>query len=82
MALKECQNRKGILLLGSECAKTFLRKGVMEVTGLRVEDECDLFKADVVICSPNPAIVFQPTGTVGELRFALERFAEAVDEFI
>lgn len=82
VALKELQNRKGILLLGSDCAKTFLRKGVMEIAGLRVEDDCDLFKAEVVICSPNPAVVFQPNGVVGELRFALEQFAEAVDEYI
>ena len=82
VALRELQNRKGILLLGSDCAKTFVRKGVMEIAGLRVEDDCDLFKAEVVICSPNPAVVFQPTGVVGELRFALEQFSEAVDNYI
>lgn len=80
VALKEVQIRKAILLLGSECANTFIRHNVMDIAGLRVEDDCDLFKAEVVICSPNPASVIKENGVVGELRFALQQFVEAIEE--
>ena len=80
IALKEAKDRKGILLLGSECAKTFLRKGVMDVSGLEVQDDCEMLSAPLIMCAPNPAILFH--GGLGEFRLAMDRFSNAIDKYI
>lgn len=76
--LEEAKGRKAILLIGSECADVFLGKGVMEVAGL--ETESTVLSSDLIMASPNPAMVFQPNQGVGEVRFALQKFADACNE--
>lgn len=75
-AIKEAKGKRVILLLGSDVVKYFVGKNVSDVTGLRVKS--DKLSAPIIIAAPNPAIVFH--GTVGEIRFALKKFRDAVEE--
>lgn len=78
VALDEAKGRKAILLVGSECAKAFLDIGVMDVSGLQVESQ--MLSAPIIFAMPNPAIVFQPNRGVGEIRLALQNFADACEK--
>lgn len=73
--IDEAQERKAILLMGSDVVREFVGKSVTEVTGLLVNAP-RLPNIPIVACL-NPAIVFH--GSVGELRFALKNFAKAVE---
>ncbi len=75
--IKEAKNKKAILLLGDEVVKLFTGKAVSKVTGLNVKS--DYFSAPVIVCCPNPAIVFHGKG-VGEVRLALTKFVDLVKE--
>lgn len=77
-AVRECKNRTAILLLGSECAKTFIQHNVMDICGLKVGS--NIIDAPLIVCSPNPAIVFREP--VGEVRRALQNFSLWSDEVI
>ena len=79
--LREAQNRKGILFLGSDTAKTFTKYKVSEIAGLRMEDDCLLVSANVIVFSQNPAVVFKKGGVVGEIRFALGQFVKAMEQY-
>lgn len=78
IALDEAKGKQAILLVGSECARLFLDKGVMEVSGLQVESQ--MLSAPIIFAMPNPALVFQPNRGVGEIRFALKNFADACEK--
>lgn len=75
IVLDEAKGREAILLIGSECAETFLGLKIMEVSGLQVQSP--MLSCDTVFAMVNPAIVFQPNQGVGEIRLALRKFAEA-----
>ncbi len=72
---KEMRGRK-VLLMGSENANTFLRWKISDCSGLLVESP--LFPNDVVFVQAcvNPATALH--GTVGELRHAIQKFAERI----
>lgn len=76
--IKEAKGKKVVLLLGSDCAELFIGKKVMEIAGLPVKSA--LLESEFIVCSPNPAIVFQRNGKVGELRFALNTFKNLLSE--
>lgn len=68
--LKTC---KYLLLMGSEVSHAFLGENVTDITGLNVK--CTFFpNAVIIVPSPNPAILMH--STLGEFRFALQRFSE------
>lgn len=71
--INEARGRRAILLLGSECSRIFLEKSVLQVSGLVVKSK--YLDAPVIVVAPNPAIVI--SGTLGEFRLAVERFAAA-----
>lgn len=73
-AIKEGMNRKVILLIGSDTVKYFTGLSVSEYNGLIVP--CQWFPHAVVVVSLQPATVFH--GTVGEIRFALQTFADVI----
>ena len=73
---KELKGKKFALLMGSDLTQEIWGQGVMELSGLEVKSE--LFPKTRLFVSPNPAIVMH--GPVGELRLALERFTEAVND--
>lgn len=78
LCLSEAKDKQIILLLGSDCAKTFVGKGVMEVSGLLIHS--DILSAPFVMCCPNPAIFqHQP---IGEFRLAISKFSKLVKETI
>ena len=79
--LREAKDRKGILFLGSDTAKTFSKYKVSEIAGLRMEDDCLLVSANVIVFSQNPAVVFKKGGVVGEIRFALGQFVKAMEQY-
>jgi len=75
--LKKC---KVVLLLGSECAETFLDgKKVSNVTGLRMTS--DLLPGVLLIPAPNPASLLKRGSVVGEFRLALEIFSKAIKAY-
>jgi len=74
--IKEAKGKQYILLLGDEVVKAFTGEGVMSVAGLVVP--CNYFSG-IVMCCPNPAIVFQRKG-VGEVRLSLKKFVEKINE--
>jgi hypothetical protein len=73
-AIREAKGRKAILLLGSECSRIFLGKGVLTISGLVVHSK--YLSAPVVRATINPAALL--SGTVGEFRLALEKFSRAL----
>lgn len=78
LCLSEAKDKQIVLLLGSDCAKTFVGKGVMEVSGLLVHS--DILSAPFVMCCPNPAILqHQP---IGEFRLSISKFSKLVKETI
>ena len=76
--LREAKDRKIILLLGSDVVKLFIGKSVMDLNGLIVESS--LYFSCPVFCCINPAIVYQRGKGIGEVRFALTKFAKYVQE--
>lgn len=72
-AIREARGKKAILLFGSECANRFIGKPVTTISGLRVKSE--YLSAPLIIATLNPAALL--TGTIGEFRLALEKFAKA-----
>ena len=75
-AMKEAKGKKVILLMGSEVVTYFTTKKVSDVSGLRVTS--DMLSAPIILAMFNPAIVFR--GTIGETKFALKKFKEALEE--
>ena len=72
-AVKFLKTCKYLLLMGSEVSHAFLDQNVTDVTGLNVK--CTFFpNAVIIVPSPNPAILMH--STLGEFRFALQRFSE------
>ena len=71
--INEAKGRRAIFLLGSECSRIFLEKSVLQVSGLVVKSK--YLAAPLIMAAPNPAIVI--SGTLGELRLAIEKFALA-----
>lgn len=72
--IKELGKARAVLVCGSETVEFLFHKKVMAVAGIALSLG-GLSKAEVAVCSPNPAIALQPSGVVGDLRFAIERFA-------
>ena len=81
--LSEMADRPVVLLLGAEAVKYFSGYGVSEVSGLRVDTlpprDGRLIpdSTGMVFALFNPAIVLHEK--LGELRFGLEKFGEALD---
>jgi len=76
-AMKEARGKKAILLMGSEAVAYFTGWKVSDVSGLKVVS--DKLSAPTIMAMFNPAIVFH--GTVGEIKFALRKFKEAMEEW-
>lgn len=76
---KEAKGKKAILLMGAEPVNYFSGRklGVSEVTSLRIESETS-FSAPVIMASVNPSEAFRKG--IGELRLALKRFANALEQ--
>ena len=72
--IREAKGRKAILLLGSECSRIFLGKGVLTISGLKVESK--YLSAPIIRATINPAALL--SGTVGEFRLAIQKFAKAI----
>jgi uracil-DNA glycosylase family 4 len=76
-AIREAKGRKAILLLGSECSRIFLGKGVLTISGLKVESK--YLSAPIIRAAINPAALL--SGTVGEFRLSLSKFAKALASY-
>ena len=74
--IKEAKGKQAILLIGSDTAKYFCDKKVSAVNGLEVQS--NLLSAPLIFACVQPATVFH--GAIGELRFALKRFIERIDQ--
>lgn len=76
---KEAKGKKAILLMGAEPVNFFTagKYGVKEVTSLRIESETS-FSAPVIMASVSPSEAFRKG--IGELRLALKRFANALEQ--
>ena len=75
--IEEAINKRVILLIGSDTVKYFCNESVEEWNGLIVP--CNYFAGSKIMACIQPATVFHKEG-VGELRFALSRFAELLRE--
>lgn len=77
-ALRAAKDKQAILLIGSDTVKIFASKAVSDVNGMNITGECSLLQAcPIIYASVNPATVFH--GGLGEIRFALEKFASAIE---
>ena len=75
--MAEMQGRKVILLMGADCVTYFTGQNVSDVSGLRVDKMTDMLPAGVVAYAIfNPAIALHEK--LGEVRFAMEKFAEGI----
>jgi uracil-DNA glycosylase family 4 len=72
--IREAKGRKAILLLGSECSRIFLGKGVLTISGLVVHSK--YLSAPIIRATINPAALL--SGVVGEFRLALIKFSKAI----
>ena len=77
VCLEEAKGRKAILLIGAIPVEFFTGYKVSEVSGLEVD--VNMFSAQIVYAMYQPAVVWQNMG-VGEIRFALENFANRLRE--
>ena len=75
-ASAEMRGRKAILLIGSDVSKIFLDKPVSDVNGLAFKLKS--FDNTPVVAAINPAQMLNDDGTMGEVRFAIEKFGELV----
>jgi uracil-DNA glycosylase family 4 len=75
--VRELAGRKLVLAMGAKVVMALTGQKVSDVTGLEVRSPF-LPKGTRLLASVNPAIVFKEGSVVGELRLAIERFAEAV----
>lgn len=77
-ALRAAKDKQAILLIGSDTVKLFASKAVSDVNGMDITGECPLLQdVPIIYASVNPATVFH--GGVGEIRFALNKFASAIE---
>jgi len=77
VVIETAKNKKLILLIGSDVAKTFLTKNVSELNGMKVNDYLKIpLSAPVVMAMFNPAIVFHDVH--GEIVLALKNFIKEV----
>lgn len=74
--LQEAKGKQAILLMGAESVETFTRYKVSDVSGLEVTS--NMLSAPVIFASQSPSTVFSKG--VGELRFALKNFTDALIE--
>lgn len=78
VAIKELRGRSCVLMMGSSMAAVFYDDAISDISGLRVKSP--LLPIDVVqIASVNPAEAL--TRPLGEVRLAIERFADAAQKF-
>lgn len=79
VAIKELRGRSCVLMMGSTMAGVFYDDAISDISGLRVRSK--LLPAEVVqIASVNPAEAL--TRPMGEVRLAVERFADAARKSI
>lgn len=76
--IKEAKDKRVILLMGDEVVKYFTGKQVTKVCGLQVKS--DYLSCPHIFCCINPAQLFHRGHGVGELRLALQKFVEEVDD--
>lgn len=77
-SLRVAKGKQAILLIGSDTVKIFANKSVSDVSGMDITGECPLLMdVPLIYASVNPATVFH--GGIGEIRFALEKFAKAIE---
>jgi uracil-DNA glycosylase family 4 len=76
--LEYAKGKQAILLLGSECANTFIGLPVSDISGLEVESP--MLSAPLVMAMFSPSIVFQPNKGVGEVRLAITKFVNKCKE--
>jgi len=76
----EFRGRKAILIMGSETCRRLGLGEVEDISGLKRKSKFFPKSVEVAIAMVNPATVLRPGAHVGETRFAMENFAEALDE--
>lgn len=75
VVLEEAKGKEAILLVGSAPVEYFTGYKVSDVSGLQVD--VDMFSAPIVFAMVMPTIVYH--GTVGEVRMAIEKFADKLE---
>lgn len=74
--IKEAQNKKAILLIGSETVGFFCNKKVSSVSGLQVEST--YLSVPIIYACVQPAVVWHGGG-LGEVRSALTKFVKRLE---
>jgi uracil-DNA glycosylase family 4 len=78
--LKEMEGRAAVLLMGSDVSTLFLGGPISDYAGMRVKSSLLPKSVKVAVACFNPAICTKQEG-VGEVRLAIERFAELSREY-
>lgn len=76
--MKEVYKSQFVLLMGAEVVRTFTGQSVSSVYGLPVTAQQIPDSIRVYAC-PAPGIALSPQGTIGELRYSIERFVEVIN---
>lgn len=77
--IKLASKRRAVLLLGSDATKAIVNRSIMEVTGLRIENECSLFKVECMVAALSPDTIMYRG--LGEFKLAIRKFAEYTEAY-
>lgn len=80
LLFEELKKVKAVLLMGSELAELFFDKKITYINGADMISEKLPRNIEVSIAAFNPAMCLQREAVVGDFRFAVQRFAQAVKE--
>ena len=72
--------RKAMLLMGADAVRYVMHRSVTEISGLRIRGGKVPHNIDVAVACYNPASMLKG-GIVGEVRLAIERFAELTEDY-
>jgi uracil-DNA glycosylase family 4 len=79
--IHELANKKGALIMGRQPVERLIGRAISDVESLNVQGDYLPSSLEVCIVSKNPAICLTDGAVVGNVRHAIERFAEMTKEW-
>ena len=79
--IQETFGKRGVLLMGRQPVALLLEESITDVEGLNIVPRIFPSSVEVCVISQNPASILTPGAVVGNVRHAIERFAELTKEW-
>jgi len=76
MMLEELKGKKGVLIMGRQVIQTLTGKNITDVEFVNIKSHYFPASVKVAIVSKNPSIALTDGAVVGNVRFAIQRFAD------